>query len=270
MRVRASQRAAAIVKAQASVTNKVRGSASTNYDYGADADIDDIDDIDQGGNSASTASLSTTASVAPSTQTTPLGTGTIVTKRQPAAAAPRKPVPLSTGRVVFKLCHNALTSITAEVAARASLRQVDGRLIDGIVPILDFPLANMPFIVMPHCGGDLEHADLTDDSLRHAIVQAYAQFEATLLAIHRAGFVVFDLYPRNILVQRVPDGSVKLWLTDLESMLKVGAPCRGSPQKRVSGLAPETADPEDDWVRWELVKTFVDSKGLSSPFDFDI
>lgn len=168
-------------------------------------------------------------------------------------------------RVVLKLPGKYKNSIDKERDARQLLSD-GGNLIDGIVPILSFPrAADMPFIVMPNCGVDLDSIDLTDERMRDAVVRAFGAFEKTLHAIHAKKHVVFDLWPRNILVQRVVDTKdkleVKLWLVDLESMLAEGEPCSGTPQLHVTGFSPQVASAADDMKRWRWIQDFVEHKG---------
>jgi hypothetical protein len=159
--------------------------------------------------------------------------------------------------------NSARVAIKREREMRGELVAANGGvLIDGIVPIMDLPMPpDAPFIVMAHLGVDLAQVDLTDGVTRNAVVRAFPAFESMLARIHAAGWVVFDLWPRNILVQR--DGSVvKLWLIDLESMLREGARCADTPQLRLDDLKSQTAEFADDLKRWDRVKLFVELKGL--------
>jgi hypothetical protein len=180
-------------------------------------------------------------------------------------AAPSMAPSISPQHVVLKLMgeNDDVTAIKRELKMRSVLATWNkGVLIDGIVPIMALPMpSDVPFIVMEHYGVDLAQVDLTDDVTRNAVVRAFPAFESMLKLIHDAGYVVFDLWPRNILVQR--NGSVvKLWLIDLESMLREGEPCVDTPQLRLDDLNPQTAHIGDDWVRWDRVKLFVERKGL--------
>lgn len=157
-----------------------------------------------------------------------------------------------------------MSSIKYEREVRDALKARNGgELFDGIVALVDLPV-RVPFIVMRNCGVDLDRVDLTNDAIRGAVENAFSPFEELLRRIHGVGYVVLDLWTSNILVETIGQKplKVKLWLVDLESMLPQGAQCSGTPQKRVANWLPKTAEYDDDWKRWDLVKKFVAAKGL--------
>lgn len=106
--------------------------------------------------------------------------------------------------------------------------------------------------------------------MRAAVLRAMDDFKTnTLDAIHSKRRVVFDMWPRNILVQTFDNNgqfSVKLWLVDLESMLDEDQECGGSFIKRVEGLETMmVATKKHDIARWNLIVAFVEANGLE-PF----
>lgn len=103
-------------------------------------------------------------------------------------------------------------------------------------------LAGLPFIALRYvAGGTLAAGPVLETASVEQRVRLVAQAAEGLHAAHREGLLHGDVKPSNVLVEEVPDGGLKAWISDFGLATEVEGP--GSERAGLAGT-PEFMAPE--------------------------